>query len=210
MPAYKLVRSKLSGQDLTGMRFGKLTVIKFAGRMVWPSGCHEKAWMCRCDCGKRTLNHHGHLLMSGTRSCGCILAELKIRRTHGMASSKDRHPIYSSWANMIQRCKNRNSAQFQDYGGRGIKVCRRWKKFENFNEDMEHSWSMGLTLERKNVNRGYSKSNCRWATRKEQAANTRRVMLPALRPKLISICARQKCRKCANAFLMISKMVSKI
>lgn len=79
---------------------------------------------------------------------------------------------YSSWAHMKERCRNPRCKDYPNYGGRGISYCKRWEQFENFLADMGEPLP-GLTLDRKNNNRGYSKSNCRWATRKQQSINQR-------------------------------------
>lgn len=96
----------------------------------------------------------------------------RLRKGLGLARSPTRY----TWAGMIQRCSNPRHGAYKDYGGRGITVCKRWMKFENFVEDMGLR-PPGLTLERVNNDKGYKKSNCKWATRKEQANNRRRHQL---------------------------------
>jgi hypothetical protein len=92
----------------------------------------------------------------------------KANKTHGMCHT----PTYRTWKGVLQRCGNPNHVHYEKYGGRGIKVCDRWCSFAKFFEDMG-SRPLGKTLDRKNVNRGYSKRNCRWATLEEQANNRR-------------------------------------
>jgi len=74
---------------------------------------------------------------------------------------------------MIQRCENKKLPSYLDYGGRGITVCERWHKYENFLADMGRKPSKNHSLDRMNNEKGYSRSNCRWATRKEQVLNKR-------------------------------------
>lgn len=97
--------------------------------------------------------------------------------THGMS----KHPVYRTWQSMLARCGNPAD---KDYGGRGIKVCDRWKKFEAFRDDMLASWKKGLTLDRINNDGDYEPSNCRWATRAEQNIHRRGCLPDALQKQL--------------------------
>ncbi len=91
---------------------------------------------------------------------------------HGHAGRNGFSPTYHSWACMVQRCTNPKRVSYKDYGGRGIRVCKRWLKFDNFLADMGER-PAGTSLDRRNTNGNYCKSNCRWATNKEQGTNTR-------------------------------------
>ena len=82
--------------------------------------------------------------------------------------------FYRAWVNMKSRCSNKNTPYYKRYGARGIKVCKKWVKFDGFVDDMFDSYEPGLSLDRIDNDKGYYKSNCRWATAKEQANNTRR------------------------------------
>jgi hypothetical protein len=152
MPAFK---------DLTGRRFGKLVV---TGLHPERTGYGMTKWVCRCDCGSEKTVTVGNL-GKNTNSCGCI------RNTQGALTRK--HPLWGIWSAMIQRCTDIGCKSYPLYGGRGIRVCDRWKSFPNFLEDMEASYRPGLSIDRKNNNKGYNPSNCRWATAKQQGRNRR-------------------------------------
>jgi len=156
--------------DLTEQKFNKLTAIKYIGKDKWGSS----NWLCRCDCGNEKIVRGSHLIYGHTKSCGCLLKEHKGRPL------KYWHPkinitsnIYMIWAGMIQRCTNSNNKAYKNYGGRGIKVCDRWLKFENFYKDVGDP-PEGLTLDRINNNGNYEPNNWRFATRKKQNRNTRK------------------------------------
>ncbi len=152
-------------KDMTGLRFGRLVVTSFEGL-----GDRRIAkWKCHCDCGKSTVIYGTFLRRGCTSSCGCIRAENgKARATHGMRNSRP----YSIWTGMMSRCNNPNATGYENYGGRGIKVCKEWSDFSIFFRDMGTP-GKSKTLDRRDNNAGYSKDNCRWATQKEQGNNTR-------------------------------------
>lgn len=145
-------------EDLTGKVFGRLTVLRLVGVV----------WECQCSCGSIALVKAGNL-KSSTQSCGCLKKELLQAKkvTHGMTGT----PEYQSWFAMLQRCSNPKHQYWYRYGKRGIKVCERWLKFENFFEDMGLKPSAEHSLDRRKLDEDYSKGNCRWATTTEQAEN---------------------------------------
>jgi len=153
-------------RDYTGEKRGRLTVIKIYS--------HNKVkWLCRCDCGKETLVWASNL--KRTKSCGCLIKETASKRfkKHGLAKT----PEHIAWAAMRQRCLFKGHKNYHNYGGRGILICKEWDLFENFLSDMGKRPSPDHSLERINNELGYSKENCKWATRLEQGQNTRRVKL---------------------------------
>lgn len=165
----------LKGENLVGRRFGKRVVVAYTGLKKWPSGYSQKTWRVRCDCGNEDVEQGCNLKSGRANSCGCEVPEMtrKMRLTHGYTVNRVAHPIYGAWARMITRATNLNFKQSKDYVGRGIGVCRRWRKFENFLVDMGSTWQAGLSLERVDNDRGYEPANCKWATFVEQANNTR-------------------------------------
>lgn len=123
--------------NLIGKRFGRLVVVKEAGRNKQKG----VVWECRCDCNTIKLYNGSDLQCGKVKSCGCLRRELLTK--HGMVGTS----AYRSWASMLQRCNNKNNLHYSYYGGRGLKVCKQWHKFENFYKDMGER-PQGLTLER--------------------------------------------------------------
>lgn len=156
--------------DLTGQRFGRLTVIKRAGS----DNQNQATWLCECECGNYTSVGSSDLRRGKTTSCGCYHNECaKIRMTtHGMAHTK----LYWIWKSMNQRCYNKRSKDFPNYGGMGIEVCQEWRKDFKAFSDWAYSagYMEGLSIDRIKGDENYSPNNCRWATAKVQANNIRR------------------------------------
>ena len=159
--------------SLYDQRFGKLVAIE-------PRGSNKNKqilWLCLCDCGNEVIVEGRALKAGQTKSCGCLALEQAKKmglnnKTHGHSKNGKKSKVYMAWEAMIQRCTNHKHKYYNIYGGRGITVCDRWLKFENFLEDMGEC-PPGLTLERRNNNKGYSPSNCYWATWKQQQRNRR-------------------------------------
>jgi hypothetical protein len=160
-------------KDRTGQRFGHLSVEADVGR----TSKGGVLWRCKCDCGQVTSVASSNLQNGHTQSCGCLRNaslnedQLARRRTHGMTRS----PEYLSWVAMIQRCTNANHEAFKSYGGRGIKVCDRWRdSFEAFLADMGPRPSLEHSLDRHpDKDGGYEPGNVRWATYRQQNRNTK-------------------------------------
>jgi hypothetical protein len=159
---------------MIGERFYRLVVIGTAAQRD-----HRRAWRCQCDCGKETVVTERFLVSGSTKSCGCwrsACAKL-IRTRHGMTASGNEHPLFVTWAGMVQRCTNPRNPTFPNYGGRGIEVYGPWRNVATFIRDIEALIGPRPTLkhsiDRIDTNGNYEPGNVRWATAKEQMANTR-------------------------------------
>ena len=155
-------------RDMVGKKFGRLTVVEPIGR----TNNGTIVYKCRCECGNTHHASTNSLRQYVIKSCGCLNRERfdsKPFKTHGMAGTR----IYKTWQGMLARCNKPTSTSYDRYGGRGIKVCKRWHKFVNFYSDMKEGYNDTLTIDRVNPNGNYCKSNCRWATFQEQAENKR-------------------------------------
>ncbi len=159
--------------DLTGKRFGRLTVKR---RFIFKNRFGHFKWICRCDCGATVRSFGSRLTTGHTQSCGCLRRDVATRNAtrHGLCETVE----YACWRNMHARCYNPKARGFHNYGGRGIRVCARWhgipKGLRNFVRDMGEKPSPKLTIERKNNEVGYRPSNCKWATMSENLRNRRK------------------------------------
>lgn len=151
-------------KDLTGYVFGRLTVIAPTDRRVGK----YVVWRCTCECGAEHSVSAGSLHNGSSRSCGCLRRDVATtsNTTHGANRTRG----HQSWIQMLNRCRNPRATGFEHWGGRGITVCERWLRFENFLADMGPR-PKGLSLERLDNNKNYEPGNCKWATRTEQCRN---------------------------------------
>lgn len=170
--------------DLTGQRFGKLTVICENGRKY-----HSAAvWLCKCDCGREVSVLAGSLRRGASTSCGCAqnkwLSERKIAEKHGGARTTPhggKERLYRVWCGMKERCYSPKHNRYENYGGRGISVCDEWR--DNYSAFREWALAHGYTpeaprgactIDRIDVNGDYCPGNCRWVDNKTQCNNKRR------------------------------------
>lgn len=152
--------------DLTGQRFGRLTVIERAenknGKIMWK---------CKCECGKIVIIQNNNLKSGHTKSCGCYKKDHSQGKTHNKSNTR----LYTIWENIKQRCYNSNCKNYIKYGKRGITICDEWKNsFTAFYDwAMSNGYADNLSINRKDNNGNYEPSNCEWTTEKNQANNRR-------------------------------------
>ncbi|MBQ4495407.1 MAG: hypothetical protein II968_06525 [Selenomonadaceae bacterium] len=157
-------------KDLTGQRFGRLTVLEYAGMK---RRCAQ--WKCQCDCGNEIITDGCSLRRGRTKSCGCLNKEMFLQRVtkHNMSDTW----IYKTWGGMKARCENSANGRYYDYGGRGITVCDEWRDdfqaFFDYVSKLDHFGEEGYTLDRIDNDGNYEPGNVRWATDAEQRGNKR-------------------------------------
>lgn len=160
-------------RDLTGERFGKLVALEESGRNVRK----EILWLCRCDCGKELLVPAYSLTSGNTKSCGCSRS---CHGKHGAYKGGKVERLYRVWLMMKTRCSNKNTKEYNNYGGRGIRVCEEWdKSYASFREwALKNGYNPNAkhgecTIDRVDNNKGYCPENCAWVSMKEQSINRR-------------------------------------
>lgn len=199
--------------DLSGQKFGRLTVIKQADDHICPSGRHLVRWLCRCECGDYTTVIACHLKSGHTTSCGCFnLEKLVIRsKKHELTYTR----LYYIWASMKSRCYNSNDTNYKHYGARGITICDEWK------DDVKvfYDWAMAngyddkakkykCTIDRIDVNKGYSPENCRWVDMKIQGRNKRSNRIIAINGE--SHCLVEWCEILNLKYKKVSDRINKL
>lgn len=174
-----MVNSRAKLPDIiAGHTYGRLTAIH---KIALKKGSRIRPhWICKCACGNTKTIDQTHLKRQQTLSCGCLQKEraAQAQFKHGLALTR----IHNAWRGMMRRCYDSSSSRYERYGGRGITVCEEWHKFEQFVIDM-YPAIPNTTLDRIDNEKGYSKDNCRWATRHEQANNT-------CRNKMVEFCGK--------------------
>ena len=189
--------------DLTNKRFGRLAVIRLAGKNKWGN----MLWLCKCDCGNDHVVPSAKLIQGKSKSCGCYAIEVKSNKAtrHGLTKGGVKPRTFTIWNNIKARCLNTRAINYKNYGGRGISICDEWMSFEEF-----HKWAVNngyrdnLTIDRIDNNGYYYPDNCRWISRGENAGRNRNTILLTVNSETKSISAIA--REVGISRQMISKL----
>lgn len=160
-------------KDLSGQKFGRLTVLSFAGQGKY----HNSLWLCKCECGNTKVISGNSLVQGATKSCGCLDHEKHITEPNRLVHGECNTRLYRIWKAMKSRCYNKNTKSYKRwYGSKGVQVCDQWRynyvAFRNWS--ILNGYSDDLTIDRIDPCGNYEPSNCRWVTPAVQAANKRK------------------------------------
>lgn len=172
----------------TGEKFGRLRAVKYVYKESQRHGGNH-VWLFKCDCGNSSKINASRVACGKTVSCGCYGKE--VAKTANFIHGGRGTRLYRIWRGMLNRCTNKKVHAYKNYGGRGIKVCKRWEKFILFKKDMGEPPTYSITLDRIDVNKGYYKANCRWVERSRQQRNCRStlyVIFKGIKKPLIDVC----------------------
>lgn len=162
-----------------GTRYGSLTVLSEQNPRIRTNGKPRRILLCKCDCGTEKEIMYQSVSANRVVSCGChqrhVVAIGKHSRKHGLSSD----PLFSVWRKMIDRCHNKKHKGYGDYGARGIYVCEEWRSDPTafVQWGLRNGFKVGLQLDRRDNNKGYSPDNCRWVTIQENSLNKRNTVL---------------------------------
>lgn len=190
-------------KNLVGQKFGRLLVIERA-----TSEKGHTRWLCRCDCGKECIVYGSSLKSNNTRSCGCYKVE-NAKKLYSTVRQNDKK-LYSVWNGIKQRCLNKNSKSYHNYGGRGIKIDEKWAdNYESFyNWAISSGYKKGLEIDRIDNNGDYCESNCRFVNKETQANNKRNVKLYTINGETKSL--PQWCRDYNIDYYLVRQRVYKL
>jgi hypothetical protein len=156
--------------DITGQKFEHCTALRFLPELGTDRGAK---FLFRCECGKEFVARSNDVRKGRVKSCGCVnrVERAAAVTKHGFW----KHPTYTAWIHIKDRCNNPRNAEFEHYGGRGIKICEEWANDSGAfcRWSMANGWKKGLTIDRIDVNGDYEPDNCRWVSMEVQQNNKR-------------------------------------